>query len=204
MRAYLKKSLYMLPALLVLSLGISLTVMSSLGSDCLTSFQQGIGRILNVQVGTVMTVFNLVLLAIFVFVERKYIGIGSILIGFCLGGMVNVFNGLLSSVSLNNMAVKIMVDIMGIILVAIALSWYIPLNVGLQPLDMLKQWIAKVSGQTYGISTYILSFIFLCGAFLTGGDIGIGTILNLLLVGKLCDIFMSLFKPVHEKINQSD
>lgn len=200
MNNYLKKSLFMLPALLVLALGISLTVLSSLGSDCLTSFQQGIGRIIGAQVGTVMMTFNIAILIAFVFIDKKLIGLGSILIGFCLGPLVNMYSSMFAGFVTDSIIVKIIVDIIGILLVSVSLSWYIPLSVGLQPLDMLKQWFASKIGKTYGTATYILSGIFLAGAFITRGDIGIGTILNLLFVGKLCDIFMAKFKPWHDKI----
>lgn len=202
MKNYIRKSLYMLPALLVLALGIALTVLSSLGSDCLTSFQQGLGRIIGMQVGTIMMAFNVAILVGFIFVDRKLIGLGSVLIGFCLGPLVNVFSALCAGLVSDSLVIKIIIDLAGIVLVSLALSWYIPLNVGLQPLDMLKQWFASLIHNTYGTATFILSVIFLIGAIITKGDIGIGTILNMLLVGKLCDIFMNMYKPLHEKIKK--
>lgn len=54
----LRQLLLLLPAWIVLALGIAMSVFSGVGSDTNTSFQQGLGRMLGLQTGTVTLIFN--------------------------------------------------------------------------------------------------------------------------------------------------
>ena len=54
----LRQLLLLLPAWIVLALGIAMCVFSGVGSDTNTSFQQGLGRMLGLQTGTVTLIFN--------------------------------------------------------------------------------------------------------------------------------------------------
>ena len=36
--------------------------------------------------------------------------------------------------------------------------------------------------------------------WLTGGDIGVGTFINLLLGGKLCDVFAAMWRPLIRRL----
>lgn len=60
----LRQLLLLLPAWIVLALGIAMCVFSGVGSDTNTSFQQGLGRMLGLQTGTVTLIFNCTVLAI--------------------------------------------------------------------------------------------------------------------------------------------
>ena len=59
----LRQLLLLLPAWIVLALGIAMCVFSGVGSDTNTSFQQGLGRMLGLQTGTVTLIFNCTVLA---------------------------------------------------------------------------------------------------------------------------------------------
>ena len=77
----LRQLLLLLPAWIVLALGIAMCVFSGVGSDTNTSFQQGLGRMLGLQTGTVTLIFNCTVLAIFIFANRSLVGLGSLVIG---------------------------------------------------------------------------------------------------------------------------
>ncbi len=196
---YLKKTVALIPAVLLLGAGIAFCTSAGLGADTHTSFMQGIGRQINQSAGTMTMVFNIIILIPYLFLKKSYIGPGSLLIGFCLRPVINLFEGiLLPPFSAASLPIKIILDILGNLLIALALSLYIPMNVGLQPLDMLKKTIAKVTGMTFGNATILYSALTLLGTVIFRGDIGIGSIISLVLCGKFCDLFL----PHTEKLIQ--
>lgn len=94
----LRQLLLLLPAWIVLALGIAMCVFSGVGSDTNTSFQQGLGRMLGLQTGTVTLIFNCTVLAIFIFANRSLVGLGSLVIGFGLGPLLNLYLDLLGKI----------------------------------------------------------------------------------------------------------
>ncbi len=201
-KTYLRKVILLFPAVLLLACGISFCTSAGLGADLHTSFLQGIGRQIHLSPGTMTLLFNLLLLFIYFFAQRSWIGPGSLLIGFCLGPFMNLFESLFyAKVIVLPLPLRILIDIFGIFLISLALSFYIPLNVGLQPLDMLKQTMANTLKLTYGNATNLYSVIALAGTLLFGGDVGIGSILTLLLCGKMCDLLLPHTQSFIEKMN---
>jgi len=98
------------------------------------------------------------------------------------------------------MGIRILISCIGTVLIALALSWYILLDVGLQPMDMIVATIAKALKKTYGIGSYVFNVLLLIGCLLVGSTIGIGTIINFACIGKLVDFFMPKMKPIINKV----
>ncbi len=202
LRGYLRLTALMLPALPPLAFGIALCLFSGLGTDANTSFQQGLGRLIGMEAGTVNLLFNTLVLLIFCFANRSLVGIGSLVVGFGLGPLMNVFETLLHKLIpvTPPMAVRIGLVVLGTVLCCLALAWYVQIKLGVQPLDMLYLTIAKLLHRSYGTGMYLWNGFALLLTFLLGGDLGIGTVINLLLGGKLCDLFAPLLRPAVRRL----
>ena len=98
-------------------------------------------------------------------------------------------------------AVSILVEIVGVVFGSLALSTYVQLNVGVQPLDMIVITIKDKTGLTYGKSIYIFNVLAFIIALILRGTIGVGTIINFLLGGKVIDIFTPKVKAILTKIS---
>ncbi len=202
LRGYLRMTAVLLPALPVLGLGISMCLFAGLGTDVNTSFQQGIGRMIGLEAGTVNLLFNTLVLVIYCFADRSLLGIGSLLVGFGLGPLMNLFEALLHRLipGTPSMAIRVLFCVGGVTVSCVALAWYVQLRMGVQPLDMLKLTISKTLHCSYGVGVYIWSAIALGLTFVFHGDIGLGTVLNLLLAGLLCDLFLPLLQPAVRRL----
>ena len=178
----LRQLLLLLPAWIVLALGIAMCVFSGVGSDTNTSFQQGLGRMLGLQTGTVTLIFNCTVLAIFIFANRSLVGLGSLVIGFGLGPLLNLYLDLLGKIfpTMPPMWARIALCTLGVVISCIALGWYVQLDAGVQPMDMLILTVAKLIRKSYGTAMYVYCGFMLLTTWLTGGDIGVGTFINLL------------------------
>lgn len=199
---YLRKTLALLPAVLLLSLGIALCVHANLGSDVYTSFQQGIGFHLGVPVGTVHLVMSIALMLIYLVWDRSVVGIGSVLMCVLVGPCMTLFGEALGVVlPTDSMLLRVLLTFVGSGLVSVALAFYIPLNVGVQPMDMVVLTIAKLMNKTYGVAIYVFNGIMLLGTLALGGVIGIGTVINMLCVGKCIDFLTPRLQPLLRWIN---
>ena len=65
LRGYLRLTAVILPTLPVLAFGIAMCLFAGLGADVTTSFEQGIGRMIGLEAGTVNLLFNTLVLIIF-------------------------------------------------------------------------------------------------------------------------------------------
>lgn len=194
---YIRLTAVILPTLPTLAFGIALCLFAGLGSDVTTSFEQGLGRMIGLEAGTVNLLFNTLVLIIFCFADRSLVGIGSLLVGFGLGPLMNLFEGLLHTWMpvMPALPLRILISLSGTVLTCIALAWYVQIRQGVQPLDMIQLTLARLLGRSYGTGIYVWNGIALLLTLVFGGDFGIGTFLNLLLGGFLCDLFTPVLRP---------
>lgn len=202
-KVYLIKTAALIPAIILLALGISLCLSANLGADLYTSFQKGIADYAGVDVGTMNSIFNICIIAAFLFINRRLINIGSVVVSIGVGPGMTLFGNLLNHYLSDYpapLAIRILLTCIGTLLISIALSWYISLEVGVQPMDMIIVTIAKVIKKTYGTGMYVFNVLMLIGTLIVGETIGIGTVINFVCVGKLVDIFMPKVKPLVMKM----
>lgn len=65
-------------------------------------------------------------------------------------------------------------------------------NLGLSPWDVFHQGVSRLAGITIGQASIIVSIIFVIIGMMLGQKIGLGTILNMIIVGKLIDVIMEM------------
>lgn len=83
--------------------------------------------------------------------------------------------------------IKLMI---GFIFCAVGIVLTINANLGLSPWDVLHEGISKTTGITMGNANILVSAIVLALNVFWGENLGLGTILNMLIIGRLIDIIM--------------
>lgn len=86
---------------------------------------------------------------------------------------------------------KIITLIGGLFLFSIGIVLSIQANVGLAPWDAFSIGIANITNSTYGHISIITGFIFLIIVVLMKEKFGIGTLLNIVLIGFFADLILS-------------
>lgn len=202
-KEYMRRTLLLLPALPILALGIALCLYAGEGADPNTTFQQGIGNILGMRAGTVNLLYNVIVLVIFFFADRNLVGVGSVIVGFCLGPLMNVFEDLVHWMLPMELGlvIRLCIAALGIVCCAVSLAWYVPLNVGVQPMDMLIITLSKAIKKSYGTASFLYNALMLVLTFVVGGDFGIATVMNVAIGGVLCDLFRKLFAPLRQRLH---
>jgi uncharacterized membrane protein YczE len=71
----------------------------------------------------------------------------------------------------------------GLFLCAVGIVCFLESELGLPPWDVLHQGLAEQTGLSFGAANLVVSVVLLAGAWLLRARIGLGTLLNALLIG---------------------
>ena len=75
MRKFLKQILILIPSVVTLALGISLSVTAGIGSDANASLQSAVSNLTRIPVGTIVFLYNIIILIIFLLMKSRFIGV---------------------------------------------------------------------------------------------------------------------------------
>lgn len=78
--------------LAVAHLGISLFLLTDLGSDPFTVMVQGMARVAGVSVGTVHVILSTLLMVVMLLTTRGYVKPGTVICAFCGGPLIDLFS----------------------------------------------------------------------------------------------------------------
>lgn len=179
--------------LIIAHLGVTLFVVSELGSDTFTIFVQGMANIAGITLGTMHVITLCVLTVLMLIFAKGYIKVGSIVCATCGGWIIDffvwLFDGRISADS--SMVVRIIVMLLGVVILSAGMSLVIKSDAGTGPNDLvaiiLTDKINKFQFRTVRIGCDI--FFTACG-FILGATVGIGTVAALVLVGPTVQWFM--------------
>lgn len=188
----IRKTLALLPALILLALGIACYIVTDMGSDPYTSFQIGIASLTGLSVGSINMITNIVIVFLFVFIDRSYVNIGSFIFAFGLGPLIDIFSKILFLIVPANTGFIFNVSmlILGTGLISLSIALYIPIKMGYTALDMVALKISEKLNTTYGNGLYIFYALLMAGALFMRVPVGLGTIINIIFVGKTVDIIL--------------
>ena len=178
-----------------LSFGIGLTTNVGIGVDALSAVYVGISNKINISLGFVVSIINLLLLIVVFFVNKKYIGIASVLYIFCSSFFVNLAT--LIPFSSKNIFVSIILYIIASSILALGSELFIFSGLGAIAYDALTLCVGKLFNHKikYVYIRYACDAVCLIVAIMLKGAIGIGTIISWFLIG----ILMKMWQTVLEK-----
>ena len=93
--AWAKALIFLLAGLTVAHLGVSLFLLSELGTDTFTVFIQGLSRVFGLTVGTVHVIVLCILMAAMLLGTKGYVKPGTVVCAFCGGPIIDFFSWLL-------------------------------------------------------------------------------------------------------------
>jgi hypothetical protein len=166
-------------------IGCSLYVYCNLGSDAFNVMNQGVARVLNMQVGNAFYLTQGVFLLFVFLVRRQYIGIGTLLGTFIVGAIMNAW-GLLLAPLLQSASLPVRLCFLATapIFIGAGIALERRSGLGMVPNDIvpviIHEWTHKLEFRTVRILND--AAVVVIGAVL-GGTFGIGTIIAVVLTG---------------------
>ena len=194
----------LLAGLVIAHLGVTLFLLSDLGSDPFNVLVQGLfrtaDRLLGLPFlthGRTHIAVSLLIIVILLAVDRSYIKIGT---GLCMlfgGPIIDVFNRLLSPLLGGaGMPMRIVMLVAGCVILAYGMTVVIRSDAGTGPNDLVALVISDKTGFRFSLTRVAADTLFALAGRTLGGVVGVGTLVCMFLVGPVAGFFL----PVNGRI----
>ena len=191
--------------LTIAHLGVTLFLLSELGSDPFNVLIQGLFRTLSgilhtplLTHGRVHIAVCLIIIVVLLAVDRSYVKIGTILCMIFGGPIIDFFSMLLAPAAIMEaaMPVRIAVLVLGCFILAYGMTIVIRSDAGTGPNDLVAIVISDKAKTKFSVTRIIVDVCFVAAGFFMGGTVGIGTVICAFLVGPVAGLFL----PVNERM----
>ncbi len=202
------RALILMAGLTIAHLGVTLFLLSDLGSDPFNVFVQGIYRALSgilpagaaglLTHGRTHMAISLLIILILLLTDRSYVKIGTVLCMVCGGPIIDVFTSLLSPLlsAASPMWLRAVMLAAGCVILAYGMTIVIKSDAGTGPNDLVAVVISDKIKKKFGIVRLVVDICFALIGFALGGTVGAGTVVCAALVGPVAGIFL----PVNERL----
>ena len=177
-------------------MGIAIFKLSGLGNDPFSGMNMAVSAKIGIAYGNFQVMLNVVLLIIEIVFGRKFIGLGTVVNAVFLGYIVTFFYNIFVGASLepDRMAERLVILCIGVVICCLGLSMYQMTNAGIAPYDSIslitsERW-PKVPYFWHRISNDAICAL-VC--YLSGGIIGIGTLVTAFGLGPVIHFFNRVF-----------
>ena len=202
-REWLVRIAILMIGLTIAHLGVTLFLISELGSDPFNVMIQGLFRTLGplwafLTHGRVHIGVCLLIIAALLIVDRSYVKIGTVLCMICGGPIIDFFTALLSPLGVPGwgLAARIAVLALGCVILAYGMTVVIKSDAGTGPNDLVAVVISDKLRQRFSIIRILVDLVFVLAGWLLGATVGIGTVICAFLVGPVAGVFL----PVNERL----
>nr|MBQ6242997.1 hypothetical protein [Lachnospiraceae bacterium] len=204
-KEWIVRSVILVIGLVIAHLGVTLFILSDLGSDPFNVLVQGIFRQLGavpglgfLTHGTTHIAVSLLIIFILLLTDRTYVKIGTVICMVCGGPIIDFFTWLLRLVlpAEPGLAVRIVMLVLGCVILAYGMTVVIKSDAGTGPNDLVAVVISDKLHRKFGIVRLLVDAVFAGLGYLLGGLAGAGTLVCIALVGPVAGFFL----PVNEKL----
>ena len=179
--------------LTVAHLGVTLFLISELGTDTFTVFIQGLSRVFGLTVGTVHVIVLCILMAVMLLTTKGYVKPGTVVCAFCGGPIIDLFTWLLQGYINGGspMPLRIISMLAGCVILSAGMSIVINSNAGTGPNDLVAVILSdKIEAVQFRWVRVGCDLFFVVLGFILGGTVGAGTIAAVFLTGPLVQFFL--------------
>ena len=194
----------LLAGLVIAHLGVTLFLLSDLGSDPFNVFVQGVFRSLAQRLawpflthGRTHVGISLLIVLVLLFVDRSYVKIGTALCMVLGGPIIDAFTSLLQPL-LGDAGIpgRACMLILGCVILAYGMTIVIRSDAGTGPNDLVALVISEKTQFRFSLTRIAVDAAFTLLGWLLGGTAGVGTLVCMFLVGPVAGVFL----PVNERI----
>ena len=186
--------------LCVAHLGVTLFLLSDLGSDPFNVFVQGLFRAITraaplpwLTHGRVHIGVSLVILLILFFADRSYLKIGTALCMLFGGPIIDLFIRLLTPLFEGaGLGLRVCTLVAGCVILAFGMTVVIRSDAGTGPNDLVAVVISEKRKTKFSLTRMAVDGAFLTAGYLLGGTAGVGTVVCMFLVGPVAGFFLPL------------
>jgi uncharacterized membrane protein YczE len=196
-RAFWIRVLLLLLGLAIAHLGVTLFLLTELGSDPFNVMIQGLTRTADRPLlthGRVHLLVSLLIVLILLIVDRHYIGVGTLLCMALGGPIIDLYSLWLAPLIRGDapLALRLPLLVLGCVILAFGMTIVIRSEAGTGPNDLVAVVISEKLHAPFGLTRVLVDLCFAGLGFLLGGTIGLGTLICAFVVGPAAQLFMPL------------
>lgn len=203
---WVKALIVLFIGLAIAHLGVTLFLLSDLGTDTFTVFAQGLARKAGWSVGMMQMTTVCVLMVIMLFTTKGYVKPGTVVCAVCGGPIIDFFTMLLGGYinADSSMVLRVLSVVAGCVILALGMSIVINSNAGTGPNDLvaiiLSDKINQVKKVEFRWVRMACDVVFVILGFLLGGTVGAGTIVAVFLTGPTVQFWLPKTKKIIRRI----
>ena len=203
-REFWIRVLLLLLGLAIAHLGVTLFLLTELGSDPFNVLIQGLSRTINhplLSHGRVHLLVSLLIVLILLVADRHYIGVGTLLCMALGGPIIDVYSAWFSPFIRGDapLGLRLPLLVIGCVILAFGMTIVIRSEAGTGPNDLVAVVLSDKLGTRFSLTRVAVDVLFVLVGWLLGGIFGAGTLICAFLVGPAAGFFM----PRSEKIVQA-
>jgi Predicted membrane protein len=180
-------------ALAVGQLGVALFLLPALGADPYTVYCQGLATVFGVSIGMANLAFSLLVLAVFLFATKGYVLPGTVVCSFFAGPFIDLYYWLLNGSITPEAPVwlRLASALVGTMFIAFCFALLIKADGGMGAADLIPVFISDRFRLQYRWAKMGCDLILVITGVCLGGVIGVGTVVAVLLVGPVAQLFFA-------------
>lgn len=197
-KEWLLRIVILLLGLTVAHLGVTLFLLSDLGSDPFNVFVQGLYRMVDrllhcpfLTHGRIHIAVSLLIVLVLLVVDRSYLKIGTALCMLFGGPIIDFFSALLSpALAGATLPARVLMLVAGCGILAFGMTIVIRSDAGTGPNDLVALVLSEKRGWPFSWTRVGVDALFALLGFLAGGVVGLGTVICMFLVGPVAGFFL--------------
>ncbi|WP_399628587.1 YitT family protein [Sporosarcina sp. SG10008] len=195
------KYVFFVLGILILTLGISLTIQSDLGTSPFDALLVGLSINVGLTVGSWEVIMALILICCNSFLKRQRPEVVGLLTAFITGIGIDIWLFLLHDLITPELWYsKVVCFGIGLVVIGLGTATYLHTNFAPIPVDRLTLIIQELTRKTIFFSRTFIYLVFLIMALIFNGPIGVGTLLTVCLGGLILNYFMPSVGKVLDRI----
>ncbi|WFR65585.1 YitT family protein [Paenibacillus amylolyticus] len=187
--------------ILILTLGISLTIQSDLGTSPFDALLVGLSQHVGLSVGSWEVIIALLLIgcnSLLKLQKPEFLGLFT---AFITGVGIDLWLYVAESLITPEVWYsKLMTFGIGLVIISIGTAIYLQTNFAPIPIDRLALILHEITRTPLFVSRTFIYFVFLILAFLLSGPIGLGTLLTVCFAGLLLQFIMAHTKKIIDRL----
>lgn len=194
-----KALVVLLVGLIIAHLGVTLFLLSDLGTDTFTVFAQGLAERAGVRVGMMQMIVVCILMILMILTTKGYVKPGTVVCAVFGGPIIDFFTWLMGTVINGGaaMVVRVLCVVFGCVILSLGMSIVINSNAGTGPNDLVAVILTdKLGCVQFRWVRMACDVSFVVLGFILGGTVGVGTVVAVFLTGPLVQFWLPKTKKV--------
>ena len=176
-----KKMLLTVVGVLIMAFGCGMLIKAGYGADTSNALLTGVANRVGLSVGNTNAIATVIFIVISYFLNKERIGLGTLLVPLVISFPIDFAIKVCTKAP--NLFIGVLLDIVALYIVSFGAAITIEFDLGASPFDCLSLGISDRFHLKYVVAKYLLDAFCVVMGFLLKGEVGIGTLLCLLVMG---------------------